>query len=71
MGQAAAGAAREPSPDTELAPLRATHGTAWAIGIEDGRWRAARRDGTGPVLTRASAAGLDFALRISTGRRPW
>jgi hypothetical protein len=68
MGRPEAGAGREPGPGEELAPLRAAHGTAWAIGIQDGRWCAARRDGTGHVLTRASAGGLELALRISQGR---
>jgi hypothetical protein len=68
MGRPEAGAGREPGPEEELAPLRAAHGTAWAIGIQDGRWCAARRDGTGHVLTRASAGGLELAQRISQGR---
>ena len=68
MGRPEAGAGREPDPEEELAPLRAAHGIAWAIGIQDGRWYAARRDGTGHVLTRASAGGLELALRISQGR---
>lgn len=68
MQRAEAGTGRESSPEEELTPLRAAHGTAWAIGIEDGRWCAARRDGAGPVLTRASAPGLELALRISQGR---
>ena len=68
MGRPEAGAGREPGPEEELAPLRAAHGNAWAIGIQDGRWSAARRDGTGHVLIRASANGLALALRISYGR---
>ena len=67
MGRPEAGAGREPGPEEELTPLRAAHGTAWAIGIQDGRWSAARRDGTGHVLTRASANGLALALRVSDG----
>jgi hypothetical protein len=69
MGRAEAGAGCEPGPEEDLAALRAAHDTTWAIGIEDGRWCAARRDGTGHVLTRASAAGLALALEISQGRR--
>jgi hypothetical protein len=68
MGRPEAGATREPGPEKELAALRAAHGTAWAIGVQDARWQAARRDGTGHVLTRASADGLAMALRISHGR---
>jgi hypothetical protein len=50
-----------------LAALRWHWGRAWDIGGCGARWRAARRDGAA-VLTRASAAGLDFALQISYGR---
>lgn len=52
-----------------LETLRLDWGTAWDIGREGDRWWAARRDGTGQVLTRASADGLAMALRIS-GRQP-
>ena len=45
-------------------------GNTWEIGLGDARWRASRRDGTGHVLTRASADGLALALRISYGRQP-
>ena len=48
--------------------LRLAWGTTWDIGGRGARWRAARRDGTGHVLTRASADGLALALRISHGR---
>ena len=51
-----------------LEALRLDWGKAWDIGCRDARWRAARRDGTGHVLTRASADGLSMALRISCGR---
>ena len=53
-----------------LEALRLAWGTAWDIGGGSARWRAARRDGTGHVLTRASAEGLALALRISHGRHP-
>jgi len=73
MGRAAAG---QPGNDTgtldeaeALEALRLGWGTTWDIGRGDARWRAARRDGTGHVLTRASADGLALALRIS-GRQP-
>jgi len=52
-----------------LEALRTDWGSAWDIGCRD-RWQAARRDGTGHLLTRASAAGLALALRISHGRHP-
>jgi hypothetical protein len=52
-----------------LEGLRLAWGTTWAIGIEDGQWCAARRDGAGHVLTRVSAAGLALAVEISQGRR--
>ena len=45
--------------------LRLDWGNTWDIGGGSARWRAARRDGTGHVLTRASADGLALALRIS------
>jgi hypothetical protein len=51
-----------------LEALRLDWGSAWAIGCGGGRWQAARRDGSGCVLTRASADGLAMALRISYGR---
>ena len=51
-----------------LKVLRLDWGSTWRIGRGDGRWRAARRDGTGLVLTRASADGLAMALRISQSR---
>jgi hypothetical protein len=51
-----------------LEALRLDWGNAWDIGCGDARWRAARRDGTGHVLTRASANGLALALRVSHGR---
>jgi hypothetical protein len=50
-----------------LAGLRAEHGQTHAIGCDDGRWVAASRDGAGPELRRASAPGLDMALRINRG----
>jgi hypothetical protein len=61
----------EGAPPAEAETLRALRldwGTAWAIGCGGGQWQAARRDRTGHVLTRASAAGLAMALRISYGR---
>jgi hypothetical protein len=51
-----------------LEALRLDWGAAWAFGCGGGRWQAARRDRTGHVLTRASAAGLAMALRVSYGR---
>jgi hypothetical protein len=50
-----------------LATLRLAWGNTWDIGCGDARWRAARRDGIGHVLTRASANGLALALRVSHG----
>lgn len=52
-----------------LATLRLAWGNAWDICCASARWRAARRDGTGCVLTRASADGLELALRAGY-RRP-
>jgi hypothetical protein len=52
-----------------LEALRLAWGNAWDIGGGDDRWRAARTDGTGHVLTRASVNGLALALRISQGRQ--
>jgi len=51
-----------------LETLQLDWGNAWDIGCGHARWRAARRDGSGHVLTRASADGLALALRISQGR---
>lgn len=74
MGGAAAGrtgddtGVLEPAEAQALETLRLAWGITWDIGGGDDRWRAARRDGTGHVLTRASAEGLALALRISYGR---
>jgi len=74
MGQAAASEAGNESDAPEAAEasaleaLRLDWGSAWDIGRGGTRWHAARRDRTGPALTRASAAGLAMALRISYGR---
>jgi hypothetical protein len=74
MGRAAASqagddtGAPEASEAEALEALQLDWGSAWDIGRGDARWRAARRDRTGHVLTRASAAGLDPALRISRPR---
>lgn len=76
MGGAAASRTGDDTGGLELAEaaaleaLRLAWGTTWDIGCGSARWRAARRDGTGHVLTRASAEGLALALRISHGRRP-
>jgi hypothetical protein len=51
-----------------LEALRLDWGSTWDIGRGGVRWRATRRDGSGAVLTRASADGLALALRISHGR---
>lgn len=58
----------EPGEAQDLETLRLDWGTTWEIGCGSARWQAARRDGTGHVLTRASASGLALALRISHGR---
>lgn len=71
MGGAAEHAARADAGAAEadaLSALRLDWGSAWAVGCGNDRWQAARRDGTGHVLTRASAAGLDLALRAGYGR---
>jgi hypothetical protein len=44
----------EPTEAKALEALRLDWGSAWNIGRGDDRWQAARRDGTGYVLTRAS-----------------
>lgn len=51
-----------------LEALRLDWGSTLSIGCGGNRWQAARRDGTGHVLTRASPDGLAMALRISYGR---
>ena len=58
----------EPAEAQALEALRLDWGTTWDIGRGGARWRAARRDGTGQVLTRASVDGLALALRVSHGR---
>lgn len=72
MGGAAEGRpgndACAPAEAEALEALRLDWGSAWDIGCGRTRWRAARLDGTGHVLTRASADGLALALRISQGR---
>ena len=50
-----------------LEALRLGWGSAWTIGCGEGRWQAARRGAAGLVLTRASAAGLELALRAGYG----
>jgi hypothetical protein len=54
-------------PAEALEALRLAWGRTWDIGCGDVRWQAARRDGTGHVLTRASAGGLELALRAGYG----
>jgi hypothetical protein len=74
MGWAVAGRAEgdagapEAGEAQALEMLRLDWGSKWAIGCGGGRWQAARRDRTGHVLIRASAAGLAMALRVSYGR---
>jgi hypothetical protein len=58
----------EPAEAAALEALRLNWGSTLSIGCGSDRWQAARRDGTGTVLTRASADGLAMALRISYGR---
>ena len=68
MGHAAeAPAGYQTGTEEVLARLRDEHGRTHAIGVEGGGWVAASRDGTGPELRRASAPGLDMALRVSRG----
>jgi hypothetical protein len=74
MGRAAASQAGDDTGAPEageaeaLEALRQDWGGAWDIGRGGARWHAARRDRTGDVLTRSSAAGLELALRISRPR---
>jgi hypothetical protein len=74
MGGAAASRTGDDTGVLELAEARALEalrlawGTTWDIGGGSALWQAARRDRTGCVLTRASAAGLAMALRVSYGR---
>jgi hypothetical protein len=51
-----------------LATLQLAWENTWDIGCGSARWQASRRDGTGHMLTRASADGLALALRVSHGR---
>jgi hypothetical protein len=71
MGRAAAGPPGDETSALEaeaLEALRLDWGATCEIGRAGGQWGAARRDGTGQVLSRASAAGLAMALRVSYGR---
>lgn len=54
--------------DRALETLRQAWGDTLDIGGCGLRWQTSARDGTGQVLTRASADGLAMALRISHGR---
>jgi hypothetical protein len=67
MGRAAGTNAAGGQPDM-LDELRFHWGSAYDISATRGVYTARRRDGTGQVLTRASADGLALALRISHGR---
>jgi hypothetical protein len=71
MGGAASRAGDDAPEAIEVAALetlRLNWGSAWDIGCGGGRWQAARRGVAGPVLTRASADGLELALRAGYGR---
>lgn len=57
-----------PAEAKALEALRLDWDRTLSIGCGGGRWQAARRDGAGHVLIRASADGLAMALRISYGR---
>jgi hypothetical protein len=67
MGRAAGTNAAGGQPD-KLDELRLHWESAYDISATGGVYTARRRDGTGQVLTRASADGLALALRISHGR---
>ncbi len=71
MGRAAAGPpgndASAPAESAAVEALRLDWGRTLDIGRSGNRRRAARRDGAGHVLTRASADGLAMALRVSYG----
>ena len=53
----------------DLTALRLAWGTPGKSAGGSARWQAARRDGTGHMLTRASADGLALALRVSHERQ--
>ena len=59
------GKTRQDDAAEALQALHSDWGGDWEIGCVAGQWGAARRDGTGQVLTRASADGLAMTLRIS------
>jgi hypothetical protein len=57
------------SAEAALAVLDAAWGDVYDLGVTpDGRWVARRADGSGEAIVRATAAGLDAALRA--GRMP-
>lgn len=58
----------EPAEAQALEALGLDWGTTWDIGRGGAHWRAARRDGTEQVLTRASVDGPALVLRVSHGR---
>jgi hypothetical protein len=70
-----AGTGQQPGPEAELAALLAAHGTAWTIGIEDGRCAARRgrhRPRADPRVrgrARARAADQPWKAAPVTGRR--
>jgi hypothetical protein len=57
----------EPAEAQALEALRLDWGTTWDIGRGGACWRAARRDGTGHVLTRASADAWRSPCGSATG----
>ncbi len=62
-------AARPAADEQTLAHLDRAWGDEYDLGVSDtGRWWARRTGGDEPEIIRATAAGLDAALRV--GRMP-
>jgi hypothetical protein len=56
-------------PDRAAEAVRLAWGDDYDIGFADGAWRAARLDGTGPLLTGQVPDELAFAIRADWGAR--
>ena len=55
--------------DRAIGALRLTWGGEYDIGFAGGAWRAARLDGTGPLLTGQVPDELAAAIRADWGAR--
>ena len=63
------GGAFDVDQDRAIDALLLTWGETYDIGFADGAWRAARLDGTGPLLTGQVPDELAAAIRADWGAR--